>query len=639
LKTRLKKSLLILMILTLAMPILSVSAAETHAGMETNAAADLRVALDQLLGEHAVLAVYAMQKGIDGSADFDQAAGALLENSADLAAAVGSVYGEDAGEAFKGLWDTHIGFFVDYVTATANNDEEGQQAALDALEGYGKDFGAFLAGANPNIDASTIETGLKGHVEQLIAAFDNYVAGDYTAAYENARAAYAHMFMTGDLLAGAIVKQFPETFNNSNPFTPAADLRVGVSQLLGEHAMAAVFTMQKGIDGSADFGAAANVLGQNTSELSAAIGSVYGEDAGEAFKGLWESHIGFFVNYVVATAENNEDGRQAARAELDGYGKDFGAFLAGANPNIDASTIEAGLKAHVEQLIGAFDNYVVGDYTAAYENVRSAYAHMFMTGKLLSGAIVKQFPEAFEEDTTQPEPTPEPEPAPTKMMKLWLKIGSDELKVNGEVTQLDVAPFIESGRTYVSLRALSETIGAYVSWDSATREVKVEAGNDTAIFWVDNNVMTLNGVEKRVDDTVFIKNGRTQVPLRFIAELFSWNVLWNSDDSSIQLTKKTAAATENNNDQSNMDEEAATVTVEIKGFTFQPGDITIKKGTKVTFTNMDDIDHTATADDGSFDTGILLLGESSTITFNEVGEFSYFCTVHPSMKAKITVIE
>ena len=58
-----------------------------------SAAADLRVTLDSLLGEHALLAVAATQKGFDGAADFEAAAAALDANSVELAEAIGSVYG------------------------------------------------------------------------------------------------------------------------------------------------------------------------------------------------------------------------------------------------------------------------------------------------------------------------------------------------------------------------------------------------------------------------------------------------------------------------------------------------------------------------------------------------------------------
>lgn len=88
------------------------------------------------------------------------------------------------------------------------------------------------------------------------------------------------------------------------------------------------------------------------------------------------------------------------------------------------------------------------------------------------------------------------------------------------------------------------------------------------------------------------------------------------------------------------EEEGAMVektSVEIKNFAFGPKTLTVKKGTSVTFKNQDSVAHTATADDGSFDTGLLAKGESGSIAFAKGGMYTYHCTPHPYMKATIIV--
>ncbi|WP_199624760.1 cupredoxin domain-containing protein [Paenibacillus alkalitolerans] len=84
---------------------------------------------------------------------------------------------------------------------------------------------------------------------------------------------------------------------------------------------------------------------------------------------------------------------------------------------------------------------------------------------------------------------------------------------------------------------------------------------------------------------------------------------------------------------------AAAHVVEIVDFAFSPEKLEIKAGDTVTFVNRDKVGHTATADDKSFDTGQLGRDEEKQITFNEAGEFSYFCSPHPGMKATIVVTE
>lgn len=81
---------------------------------------------------------------------------------------------------------------------------------------------------------------------------------------------------------------------------------------------------------------------------------------------------------------------------------------------------------------------------------------------------------------------------------------------------------------------------------------------------------------------------------------------------------------------------AADHKVEIKGMKFSPSTLTVATGDTVTFTNVDRAPHTATAKDGSFDTGRLKKGESATVDIAAAGTFDYFCQVHPSMKAEVT---
>lgn len=78
-----------------------------HAPKVDTAAAELRTSLGHLLSEHAYLAVEAMRRGAEGSADFEAAAGALNANTEDLSAAITSVYGEEAGAQFNEIWTNH----------------------------------------------------------------------------------------------------------------------------------------------------------------------------------------------------------------------------------------------------------------------------------------------------------------------------------------------------------------------------------------------------------------------------------------------------------------------------------------------------------------------------------------------------
>jgi plastocyanin len=82
---------------------------------------------------------------------------------------------------------------------------------------------------------------------------------------------------------------------------------------------------------------------------------------------------------------------------------------------------------------------------------------------------------------------------------------------------------------------------------------------------------------------------------------------------------------------------AADTGVTIRDFEFAPGGVTVDVGDTVTWSNEGPTPHSATADDGSFDTGIFDAGQSRSHTFDQAGTFAYFCTPHPNMRGTINV--
>src|SRR5699024_4650958 len=140
------------------------------------------------------------------------------------------------------------------VGGTAEGDEAMKEEALNQLSQYRDDFSKFLETATEErVDAEGLAEGLQMHVDQLIGAFDAYVMGDYETAYMYEREAIGHMYMVSKGLSTAIADQFPDQFNNTDPATPAADLRSNLNHLFSEHAGLAAVAMQNGIDGSEDF--------------------------------------------------------------------------------------------------------------------------------------------------------------------------------------------------------------------------------------------------------------------------------------------------------------------------------------------------------------------------------------------------
>jgi len=75
--------------------------------------------------------------------------------------------------------------------------------------------------------------------------------------------------------------------------------------------------------------------------------------------------------------------------------------------------------------------------------------------------------------------------------------------------------------------------------------------------------------------------------------------------------------------------------VQIKNFAFAPASQTVTAGQTVTWKNDDTTDHTVTADDNSFDSGLLAPGKTFTHTFAAAGTYAYHCVIHPNMTGTV----
>jgi len=76
-------------------------------------------------------------------------------------------------------------------------------------------------------------------------------------------------------------------------------------------------------------------------------------------------------------------------------------------------------------------------------------------------------------------------------------------------------------------------------------------------------------------------------------------------------------------------------TVSIKNMSFSPQSLRVNINATVTWVNDDNITHTVTADDGSFDSGDILPGAKFMYTFSNTGTYNYHCTYHLSMTGTI----
>ncbi len=379
------------------------------AATSNTGAATLRAGLTGLLTEHVYVAALATGAALRGdNAAFTQWAAALNgtdsnSNSSELVAAVGSAYGQEVGQAFNGLWrsEKHIPAFVAYTQALAKGDKAGQDKAVADLKEYAKTFGTTMNSVNDNLPAEAVEKAITEHATTLIAVINAQKAGDQPKVYSSLREAYHHMDGTAKVLAVATAKKFPDKFDG-DAASKAADLRAGMTSLLREHVFLATSATGAALGGrTPQFEAAAAALNadsnSNSADIVGAVRSVYGQEVGQAFNGLWrsEKHIPAVVNYTQALAKGDKAGQEKAVDDLLAYAKTFGTTMNSVNENLPAAAVEEAITMHITTLKAAIDAQKAGDPAKVTTTTREAVNHMSGTADVLAEATVKKFPDKF----------------------------------------------------------------------------------------------------------------------------------------------------------------------------------------------------------------------------------------------------
>lgn len=137
-----------------------------------------------------------------------------------------------------------------------------------------------------------------------------------------------------------------------------------------------------------------------------------------------------------------------------------------------------------------------------------------------------------------------------------------KVAIDGEYVKFDVKPQAVNGRTMVPLRAIFEALGADVDWDNDSQTVIAIKDDIKVTATIGNTKMYVNDSGKTMDVAPMAIDGRTLVPVRFIAEAYNCDVEWDGDNNIVDITtrkpyviRKLADAKLDNLDFATMDEE------------------------------------------------------------------------------------
>ncbi|MEW6574473.1 MAG: stalk domain-containing protein [Bacillota bacterium] len=118
------------------------------------------------------------------------------------------------------------------------------------------------------------------------------------------------------------------------------------------------------------------------------------------------------------------------------------------------------------------------------------------------------------------------------------RIGQRSYTVDGQVKEMDVAPFIRNNRTYTPVRYLAYALGMSdqeIAWDPGTRRVTLTRGAVKVELLISRSVIIVNGEEQTIDVAPLIEQGRTFLPARFVAEAFGFNVAWDEQSRAVMI--------------------------------------------------------------------------------------------------------
>lgn len=125
---------------------------------------------------------------------------------------------------------------------------------------------------------------------------------------------------------------------------------------------------------------------------------------------------------------------------------------------------------------------------------------------------------------------------------ILLQINNPNMYANGIEKEIDegrgTTPIIDEGRTLVPIRSIIEECGGTVEWNENTKTVTLNYKDDEIKLIINSTTTYLNGTASTLDVAPQVINGRTMLPIRFVAEGFKFEVFWNGENSVITITNE-----------------------------------------------------------------------------------------------------
>ncbi len=179
-----------------------------------NKANDLRVDLNAVLRENVSLVMAATRRTYDGDPYAQDAIQALDANTNDIATIIGDFYGPDAKGEYTQLWKNQDTYFINYTKAIKENNHTLLTKSKADLDNYDEASVKFWQSHGSKLDLNNYQQVVIDRVNFIKSAIDAYAARNIAKSYKQQHGAYQQIGKVADLLAEAIIQQFPDKFTH-----------------------------------------------------------------------------------------------------------------------------------------------------------------------------------------------------------------------------------------------------------------------------------------------------------------------------------------------------------------------------------------------------------------------------------------
>ena len=124
-------------------------------------------------------------------------------------------------------------------------------------------------------------------------------------------------------------------------------------------------------------------------------------------------------------------------------------------------------------------------------------------------------------------------PSTYKAKEIEFRVNDNKFYVDGVEKTFDCSPYLKNNRTYVPIRFITESLGASVEWNDATQEVTIRSEEAIIVLTIGSRAILVDGVRYNLDTEPELVNGRTMLPIRFVAEYLNCEVNWDDSTQSV----------------------------------------------------------------------------------------------------------